>query len=186
MWRSCVWQLWAHSDHSELWAISWAHGCLRLFVSQRRLWTRSVFILFSPDTLINLSTGAYDSHTQGHFIYMYCELSGPLVRSIFTISSWIDYQFQICSFFDWQCAVKLVLYLACLVSINCSSLQLIKKGPTVFYTCPTVIVFTNHIHPPHKPNSDPKDMCTGFSHLHSKQNHQSFKYVDLFLPPVLD
>lgn len=64
------------------------------------------------------------------------------------ISNWMHYQSPNCSFFDWQRAIKLILHLACLVNINCSSLQLIKKGPTVYHMCPTLITFTNHTTPP--------------------------------------
>lgn len=60
----------------------------------------------------------------------------------------MHYQSPNCSFFDWQRAIKLILHLACLVNINCSSLQLIKKGPTVYHMCPTLITFTNHTTPP--------------------------------------
>ena len=43
----------------------------------------------------------------------------------------------------------------CLLSINCSSPRLIKKDPTVYSTCPTLITFTNHTH------SDPYDSFMG-------------------------
>lgn len=57
-------------------------------------------------------------------------------------------QSQNCVFFDWHRTIKLILYLACLLNINCSSPQLIKKGPTVYHMCPTLIMFTNHTHSP--------------------------------------
>lgn len=55
-------------------------------------------------------------------------------------------QSQNCAFFDWHHTIKLILYLACLLNINCSSPQLIKEGPTVYHMCPTLIMFTNHTH----------------------------------------
>ncbi len=81
---------------------------------------------------------------------MYCASSGPFVHSVVLLSQ-IECRHlrsQNCSFFDWHHTIKLVLYLACLLNINCSSPQLIKKGPTVYHMCPTPIMFTNHTHSP--------------------------------------
>lgn len=91
-----------------------------------------------------------------------CVLSSPIVLSVLLLSK-IEYKRQKnCSFFDWRHTIKLILCLACLLNINCSSLQLIKKGPTVYHICPTLIMFTNHTH---SPNST-VTLRTSYTHHH--------------------
>lgn len=94
----------------------------------------------------------------------------------------MHYQPHNCTFFDWHCEIKLILFLACLLNINRSSVQLIKKGPTVYHMCPTLIMFTNHTHPP-KPKSDPKDMCMRFSNLYLLHTHHHLLF---FAPDITE
>lgn len=180
VWGSGVWQL---ETHSELWAISQAHrGLGLLFLSPKGAWEPGTFLSsWALPLLSNQPLWCYLWHPQcsGPFYssVLYIEWSFCTFSSAF-ISNWMHYQPHNCPFFDWQGEIKLVLFLACLLNINCSSMQLIKKGPTVYHMCPTLIMFTNHTHPP-KPKSDPKDMCMRFSNLYLLNTHHHL----LFLTP---
>ncbi len=81
------------------------------------------------------------------YVCMYCVLSGPFACFCLNFKC-KHFLSQNCTFFDWHLTIKLILCLACLLNINCSSTWLIKKGPTVYHMCPTLIMFTNHTHSP--------------------------------------